>query len=201
MAQRERLIACLVVALIAVGAMWLILVSPERKSVVNLESQISAEHQTLSSDQAQLVSAEQARTKYPAELHAMNVLLTAVPLTDEEPQLIKLINGLENGHTIKWSSATFAPSSSGSFPSLDLTFSFTANYLNLQSFLTALDSLARTDGLNVATSGRLATVNSISLSGVGKNMTAGVTITVYQEPLGTAAIGASSPSTTTTASP
>ncbi len=195
MGARERLIACVVAAVVVVVAVWVLLVSPERNKAASLNTQIAAARSTLAAEQAQVASAEQARTDYPKEVRAVTLLEKAVPLTDQEPQLIDLINALEVGHLIHWTVTDLTqagPTSSG-FPTINLSFTFSLNFFRLQSFFTALDALTATDGTNVRVKGRLFTINAVTLGG----SQATVAMTAYQSPLG--ATGAAG--TTTAAAP
>jgi hypothetical protein len=193
MGARGRLIGCVVVAFVAVAAVWSLVVSPERSKSSQLTSEIVSARSTLSSEQGQLAGDEQARSKYVAALHAVTLLETAAPLDDEVPQLIRLINRLEVGHKITWTA--------GGLDSANWTFSFTSSYANLQSFLAAIDALTATDGTNVMTKGRLFTVNSIGLNPDEGNVTASVNMTVYQQPAGLASASSTGTATTTTAAP
>jgi Tfp pilus assembly protein PilO len=196
MSARGRLIAAVLAAIVVVAAVWLIAVSPERSKASNLLAQIASERQTLASAQAQLLAARAARADYPAEVHAMQVLLDAIPTSDQEPQLIDLINALENGYLIDWKQTSLSPSSAGGFGALQISFAFQASYMNLQRFVTAVDSLDKSDGANVISTGRLATVNSIELSpSTNGQETASVSMTVYQQSTG-GATGAGGTTTT-----
>jgi Tfp pilus assembly protein PilO len=204
MGARERLILCVVVTLAAIAAVWLLLVAPERRKSNNLTGQLTSERATLAAEQAQLGVAEQARTGYRKTLHAMMVLETAVPLSDEEPQLIRQIDRLEKGHKIKWGTTSLTPgtATAAGFPALTVSFTFDSSFINLQRFLYALDSLTQTDGTNLAATGRLATVNSLNLSATEGMTQAQVDITVYQLETGagaTGATGTAAPTTTTSA--
>jgi Tfp pilus assembly protein PilO len=196
---RERLVGGIVVGILLVAVMWIALVSPERSKASNLQAQISTERTTLSSEQAELSAGEQARSRYPGEVHALAVLLHAVPTSDQEPQLIRLVNTLENDHVINWRTTSFGSASVGGFEALDVSFSFIASYVDLQKFISALDALTESDGQNLLTKGRLATVSSLSLAPLsGGKTTASVTMTVYMQPSG-GATGVSGPVTTTAA--
>jgi Tfp pilus assembly protein PilO len=203
MGARERLIACVVVALVAVAAVWILVVSPERSKSSNLASEIATARSTVSSEQGQLVGDEQARLKYVGALHAVKLLETAVPLDDEVPQLIRLINRLELGHRISWTTTSLSAASAaaGGLTGVNWTFAFSSSYSNLQRFLTAIDALTATDGTNVMTKGRLFTVNSIGLSPAPAGVQASVNMTVYQQPTGLQPTSSSGSATTTTAAP
>jgi Tfp pilus assembly protein PilO len=203
MGARERLIACVVVALVAVAAVWIVVVSPERSKSSNLASEIATARSTVSSEQGQLLGDEQSRLKYVGELRAVKLLETAVPLDDEVPQLIRLINRLELGHRIRWTTTSLSAgaAAAGGLTAVNWSFAFTSSYANLQSFLTAIDALTATDGTNVMTKGRLFTVNSIGLSPSGAAVQATVNMTVYQQPTGVQPTSSPGSATTTTAAP
>jgi Tfp pilus assembly protein PilO len=193
---RERLIAVVVVAVVVLALFWILLVSPERSQASNLNSQIAAARSALESEQGQVAAGEQARSAYPAAVRAVTLLDAAVPLSDELPQLIRLIDRLEVGHVIGWQTTSISTggSSSVGLSSIGLSFSFTASYARLQSFFTAIDALIGTDGTNVLVKGRLFTVDSVSLSPLaGHGAAATVSMTAYQQPVGTPATGLSAP--------
>jgi len=193
---RGRLIASGMVALVVVLAVWLIVVSPERSTASNLLSQISSERQTLAAAETQLANARAARTGYRAEVHALQVLLDAIPTSDQEPQLIDLINALEVGHVIDWKVTSFSSGAAGGFTALHISFSFEAGYMNLQQFIAAIDAFNKSDGSNLVSTGRLATVDSLTLAtGAKGRETASVAMTVYQQPTSGAA-GAGGTTTT-----
>jgi hypothetical protein len=201
MGARERLIGSVVVAVVVVAAAWLLLVSPERAKVTNLNTQITAEQTTLDTEKSSLVVAEHARTAYGTDVHAVGVVDKAVPLSDEEPDLIRLINKEEVGHSIEWSTTSITPGGAGAggFNSYNLSFAYRARWSDLQSFLAGLDTLTQTNGANVGSTGRLFTVNSVAISPVGPNkVSATVSMTVYLLPAG-AALGTAGTTTTTAA--
>ncbi len=185
MGARERLIAGVAVAIVVLVAFWLLLVAPERNTSNSLAAQIATARTTLAGQQSQLAAGESARSRYVASVRAIKVLEAAVPLSDQEPALIRLLDALEVGHVIKWDTTTVAAGAPGSqgFDSIGLTFSFTATFARLQSFFSAIDSLTQTDGANVLAKGRLFTINSVTLSPQGHGGTsATVSMTVYQVP-------------------
>lgn len=201
MGGRERLIFSVIAAFVVLAVAWLMFVKPERSQASSLTAQIAGEHATLATAQGQLAVAERSRTSYPKEVHAVKVLEKAVPLSDEEPQLIRLIDKLEAGHVIHWTSVSLTPAgdTAAGFESLELSFSFSARYLNLQQFFANLDRFTQTDGLNVKTDNRLVTVNSVALAaGTAGATVASVQITVYQLSPGFVPSGATSASGTTT---
>jgi Tfp pilus assembly protein PilO len=199
MGPRERLIATVAIAIIIVAAMWIIVVTPKRNQAANLRTQITAEQALLTSAQQQLAAAEQARSGYVADVHSEQALTRAVPTSDEIPQLIELINKLEVGHHVTYTTTGFGTAAAGDLPSVNLEFNFVANYVDLQKFLNAFDDLTRSNGTSVLTDGRLVSINSITLGPSAHGaVTATVAMTVYQAAASqAAAVGATGASGTT----
>jgi len=165
MKVRDRLIIAAIAAVVAVGAVYLLLVSPERNQASSLSAQIVVEQATLASAETSLEQARTAAAGYLGDVHALAQVTTAIPTSADEPSVITTITKLAgtkvNVHSVSvgGSGATTAGPNS-----LGLTFSFHASYTTLQSFLTALDQLTRTDGTNVAAAGRLFTVSGVSFT-------------------------------------
>lgn len=204
MGARERLIGFVVLALVIVAAAWVAVVSPKRSQVTNLNAQIATEQGTVSSETSQLTAAKQARAVYGKQVRAVNVVDRSIPLSDQEPALIKLIDKEERGYNITWTSTSLAlggGAAAGGVGSIGLNFAYTATrWIDLQHFFVSLDKLTRTDGSSLGVTGRLFTINSVSVEpDATSKITAAVSMTVYVLPTATAA--GTPGTTTTTASP
>ena len=161
----DRLIAALVAALVVVGAMWVLLVSPERSKVTDVSSQIASERTALATAQAQVASDRTAAVAYVGHLHQIDAVLRAVPPVPGEAALIATIDRLAGTRVdFRQLDVGSASAGSGGPGSIGLTFTYWTTYQGLQSFLTALDNLTTTDGSNVNANGRLFTVNSVALT-------------------------------------
>jgi Tfp pilus assembly protein PilO len=180
MGPRARLIVTVAIALIAVLAMWILLVTPERSKASSLLGQIAAEQAALATAQQQLTTAEQARNQYRADVRSNQALSVSVPTSDRLPQLISLINGLEVNHKVNYSTTSLGSAGGGLSP-VGLSFSFAGSYVNLQEFLGAFDALTLTNGSSLLSNGRLVAVNSVSLAPSGSNVDASVNMTAYQD--------------------
>ena len=183
MGSRARLIISVVVAIVAVGAMWILLVAPKRSEASKLLAEVASEQADRAAAEQQLASAEQARNGYATNVIWLKRLERSVPRSDQEPQLIDLVNALEEGHDVNYTITDLGPGSptTAGFPTLTFTFTFEASYIDLQRFLGALDDLTLANGVNVRAGGRLAAISSISLVPHGVNDTqATVIVTVYQ---------------------
>jgi Tfp pilus assembly protein PilO len=200
MGARDRLIVCVAVAFIAVGAMWVLVVGPKRSQANAFGAQISSARASLTSAEGQLSSARESERSYRAEVRALSRLSSALPANDGVPQLLRQISALAGGHSVDFqeiSLSSGSPTTAG-FNTLQLTFSFKGGYVQLQNFLDALDKLTRSDGTNVLARGRLVTVDSVSLSPLAPNSTtASVMATIYQTPSPAGVTGASGAVTTT----
>jgi hypothetical protein len=200
---RDRLVLAGVLAIVVIGAMWLLVVSPERSKVASLSTQIGAQQTALTSAQAQLDSARGAVASYVAHIHEINAAVRSVPLTPAESELIKTIVKLTGTKVDFHQVAIGAPGSSTAGPtSLGLTFTFSSNYGNLQSFLAAVDDLTTTDGTHISSHGRLFTIQTVSLSPAAHgSTTASIIASVYQQNPASIVVGATGASGTTGATP
>ena len=183
MRSRDRLVLAALAAIALVGAMWLIVVSPERKQGATLDTQIAAEQVALSQAQAQLATARQAVAAYVGNVHQVDAVMRAVPQDSAEADVIRTIVKLAGTKVDFQSIGVGGAGDSGVGPfSLGLSFNFAANYGNLQSFISALDALTTTDGTHVSADGRLFTIQTVSLQPSSGNSTkASVVATVYQQ--------------------
>jgi hypothetical protein len=204
MKVRDRLIVAAIAAIVVVGAVWVLLVSPERDKASSLSSQIVAAQTALSDAKASLAAARSAAAGYPGDVRALVNVVTAVPTSVDEPTVITTVTRLAGTkvdvHAIGVNSAsastgTSAPST-GSANALALSFTFNTTYLGLQKFLASLDNLTQTDGTNISATGRLFTVSSIQFSPNGPG---GIAADVSAQSYSQNIAGATGATTTTTA--
>ena len=183
MRVRDRLVLAVVAAVIVVGAVWLVLVSPERSKASNLSTQITTERAALASADASLAAARATAAGYPADVAAISHVMTAVPPDPQEPNIVTTITKLAGTSVDVHEISVGGAAASASGPvSIGLTFTFKTTYAALESFIAKLDNLLKTDGTNIDASGRAFTVNSVSLSPLPPNKTtATVTIAAYSQ--------------------
>ena len=147
MKVRDRLVLSVLAAALVIGGMWVVLVSPERKQVSTLSSQIASERDSLAIAQAQLLKARQAADDYVANVHQIDAVLRAIPATAQEAQVIRTIVALAGTKVdFKNLGASTGASAPAGMQALSLTFNFASTYSNLQSFLAAMDALTKTNG-------------------------------------------------------
>jgi hypothetical protein len=181
MRVRDRLVLAVIAAALIAGAMWVLLVAPERTQVSSLSTQIDAQRAALVAAQSQLASARTAAAGYVDDVHQIAEVMTAIPPSPGESALIRTITKLA-GTKVDFHELDVANGgATATGPvSLGLTFTFNTSYHDLQNFLTELDGLATTDGSKVHASDRLFTIGSVALAPLSPTTTkASVTASVY----------------------
>jgi Tfp pilus assembly protein PilO len=191
MRARDRLVVAILAAALVAGGVWLSLVSPERAQVATLSAQIATDRTTLTTAEQSLASARSAAASYVGHIHQIDAVMRAIPPSPAEAELITTIVKLAGTNVdfheldVGGNAATTAGPTA-----LSLSFTFSATYGNLQTFLAAIDSLTSTDGSTLNTNGRLFTINSVALEpSPPSSTTATISAVVYQQsgPMGGAA--------------
>jgi len=226
MTGRDRMVLIAVVVLVALGAAWMLVVSPERKQASELGTQVATAQTQLASAESEVSSARGAQSQYAAAYAALVSLGKAVPPSQEVPALIDQIAQASNRKSINFTSITAtasAGSASSQTPSssatataaltqLPFSFVFEGSYFDLEHLFNQLTSFATlTKSGQLEVSGRLLTIQSVSLSpgggaaepGKGKgNLTGSITATAYVMPASQAPspAGATTPTGTSPAS-
>ena len=202
MRVRDRLVVAVIVAALIAGAMWILVVSPERSQVSSLSTQIVTARASLVAAQTQLARARSAAAGYVGDVRQISEVMTAIPPAPGEAALIRTITSLAGTKVDVQELDLANGSTTASGPvSLGLSFTFDTTYHNLQNFLAALDALTTTDGSKVNAHDRLFTVGSVSLVPLSPTTTkANVTGSAYIQgaaAVTTAPAGATSPTGTT----
>ena len=202
MRVRDRLVVAVIVAALIAGAMWILVVSPERSQVSSLSTQITTARASLVAAQTQLARARSAAAGYVDDVHQISEVMTAIPPGPGEAALIRTITRLAGTKVDVHELDLANGGATATGPvSLGLSFTFDTTYHNLQNFLAALDALTTTDGSKVNAHDRLFTVGSVSLVPLSPTTTkASVTGSAYVQgaaAVATAPTGATSPTGTT----
>jgi hypothetical protein len=161
----DKLVAAVVAALLLVGVVYLMLVSPERSQASSLSAQIATEQAALSAAQASLASERTTVASYGSDVKELAQVANAVPVNIDEPSMIRTFTRLAGTTVDVHGLAVGGPTAVTQGPTaLGLTFTFNATYGSLQSFIAALDRLVGTDGTNIVANGRLFTITGVALS-------------------------------------
>jgi Tfp pilus assembly protein PilO len=233
MTMRDRIVIVVVAVAVILVAVWIEVVSPERKEAGKLSAQVSAAQAQLSAAEGQAATARDARSQYASAYAAIVSLGKAVPASVEVPALIDQLTEASNEKDVDFESITPAGGSaaahsaapvagaavgSAGLSQVPFSFTFSGSYFNLERLFDKLTSFATLDSAgNVEVSGRLLTIQGVSLSGGGSGsgsgsssseaaggaLTGTVTATAYVLPASQSATAGASPAgpTGTTASP
>jgi hypothetical protein len=191
---RDRIVIIVVLAVGAVVAGWMLVVSPKRDQAASLSTQISAQQTQLDAASSQLAAGQSARRAFGGQYAELAKLGEAVPPDDDVPSLIYQVQnaaqgakvsfrGLQLGSASGGSSST-PPSSSSTpgstatapvlppgaavgaagLPTEQFTFTLTGNFTHLANFFNRLQSFVTSRGSSLLISGRLMTINAINLA-------------------------------------
>ncbi len=205
MTARDRTVVIVIVVLAALAAAWLLVVSPVRDHASKLGAQISTAQSQLATARSQIAAGEAARATFATNYTTMARLGEAVPADDDVASLIVQVQAAANDARVDFGGLTLVPGSSGAviaapstgalppgasqgtagLPIEPFTFTFTGNFFHLSDFFGRLKHFVRARNQRIAVSGRLMTLNAISL-GAGPagfpQITATVSATTYLLP-------------------
>ena len=110
---KNAVVAGVLAVLLVAGAFWVLAISPKREEVSKLESQIEAAKGSLAQHQAEITTAEQARSDFPAEYERLVVLGKAVPGGDETASLLVQLNHIADHAHVRFSTLTLSSEGGG----------------------------------------------------------------------------------------
>jgi hypothetical protein len=185
MTTRDRLMIVAISALVVLAAVWMLLVSPERKKANKLNAEVSSAETQLATAESQASEAEAARSRYSAAYASVVNLGKAVPPSEEVPSLIYQLAQASNDKHLQFSSisttssgssasapapapaaATSATSTTApaSFTQMPFTFVFEGGFDDLYHLFRQLNgATVRTASGNLRVSGRLLTLQGLKL--------------------------------------
>jgi outer membrane murein-binding lipoprotein Lpp len=191
---RDRIVIMVVLAVGAVVAGWMLVVSPKRDQAASLGTQISAQQTQLDTARSQLAAGESARRAFAGQYAELAKLGEAVPPDDDVPSLIYQVQNAAQGANVSFrglqlgnagggsSSSSSSSSTPGSattpapqlppgaavgaagLPTEQFTFTVAGKFSHLADFFNRLQSFVTTRGSTLLVSGRLMTINAINLA-------------------------------------
>jgi len=189
MTARDRLVLAIVAALAVLGAFWVLLVSPERKTVNKLSAEVSTASAQLATVQGEASNALLAQQRYSAAYTSVVNLGKAVPPSEEVPSLIYQLAQASNEKNVEFSSITAgasgaaaaSPSSPATptaaptgFTQMPFTFVFSGGFSDLYHlFLQLNKATVRTTSGGLRVSGRLLTLQGVKLEPITETTTTG----------------------------
>ncbi len=223
MTARDRLVLAVVAALAVLGAFWVLLVSPERKTANKLLSEVSTASAQLATVKGEAANALVAQQRYSAAYTSVVNLGKAVPPSEEVPSLIYQLAQASHQKNVEFSSITAGasgastPSSSTAatpvaaptgFTQMPFTFVFSGGFSDLYHlFLQLNKATVRTTSGGLRVSGRLLTLQGVKLEPASAETTSGtsgtqkltgtITATAYVLPASQSLTGGATPSSPT----
>jgi hypothetical protein len=210
---RDRLIVSAVVGVVAVVAAWLLIIQPKRNEASSLGSQVTTAEGQLASAQAAVTQARADQAAYTKNYTMVARLGEAVPSDDNVPSLIFQLQNAASHTNVDFRSlalvgtGTAAPGTTAGatpgtaaaaalppgatvgpagLPTMPFTFTFDGNFFHLSDFFGRLQKFVTATNKRISVSGRLMTLNSITLgpaTGRGfPRMTATISATSYLVP-------------------
>jgi hypothetical protein len=190
--RRNSILLVAVAVVAAVGAYWMLVLSPKRKEAVQIQQQITQKQTALSQAEATVASYEKSRANFRANYSLVARLGKAVPADDDVRSLLVQLNGAAGRAGVDFrtinigggagaSASSSAPAAKGAvvtappppgastvgtagFSTMPFSFAFKGNFFQLGRFFNRLDRFVsvRNGGLDVT--GRLLLLNSITLT-------------------------------------
>jgi hypothetical protein len=104
MTTRDRLVIVGVLLMAALAGFWFLGLAPKRKEAADLDAQIAAQTQQLTSAQARAAEARQAKARYNDDYAAVAKLGKAVPKSDALPSLVYQLQSVAHSARIDFTS-------------------------------------------------------------------------------------------------
>lgn len=192
MTRRDRNVALIVAAVVLIAGFWFVVLAPTRKESSDLGVKIAAQQKKLTTAQAQVAAAQEAKRGYTADYAAVARLGQAVPADDDVASLVFQVDKAA-GNKINFSSiklktngtaapppapANGAPAAapaataalppgaavgSAGFPTMPFTFGFAGKFFDVQSLLERFNRLTTISDSRIDVRGRLLTVDAVRL--------------------------------------
>jgi hypothetical protein len=211
--SRDRIIIAALIVVGILGGSWFGLLGPKRQEAQRLDAKLATQQQRLAKAQSAAADATSARDRYNADYGTVALLGKAVPSSDGMTSLLYQIDSAAGDSKIDFRSLTnggatagatgsaaapATPSQSGgssaaSAPGattptlLPLSLIFSGSFMDMQRLLGRVDRFVRIDGDDIRVSGRLLSIDDISLSAAPglANVEATITATAYTMPAST----------------
>jgi Tfp pilus assembly protein PilO len=213
-----RILIVAVVAVLAVGGYWKVLLAPKRAEAAELETKVATQQAQLAQTQSLIATYKGARDAYEINYATVVRLGKAIPTDDDTRSLVVQLDsaakrsGVDfdtiniNGSGSSPDGTTVAPGAinAGSFSAMPFTFSFTGDFSTLGNFFSRLERFVSLKREEIAVSGRLLRVETISLQpgpDGWPGLTAQVGASSYIVPESEAATATPPASAATTAAP
>jgi hypothetical protein len=219
---RDRIVLIVVVCVVAIAGSWLMVISPKRDQASKLGDKVKAAQAQLATERSQVAAGEAARSSFAGYYTELARLGEAVPADDNVPSLIYQIQSAASAARVDFRSlqlssggsapAPAAPAAPGQptpaalppgasvgaagLPTEPFTFAFQGNFFHLADFFGRLERFVVATNQRVSVSGRLMSLDSISLGAGPKGfpqISASISATTYLVPASQGLVNGATP--------
>ena len=176
MSRTYRILIVAVLAVVLVGGYWKLGLAPKRVEAAKLEQSVAVQEAKLAQTQALIATYKGARDAYKVNYDTVVRLGKAVPADDDTRSLVVQLDAaakrsgvgfdtinINAGGSSEGTSIAPGAVNAGAFSAMPFSFSFTGDFSTLGNFLSRLERFVSLSGDEIAVSGRLLRVESISL--------------------------------------
>ena len=186
MTRSPKILIPAVLAVAAVAAFYMLVLSPKRDEGSRLDKDIAAKQSELQQSRTQAASFEKARLNYKTNYNTLTRLGKAVPADDDVRSLIVQLDDAAdrsnvNFHTINVGSAAGQPAEGGTgselapppgavpvgsagFSAMPFSFAFEGSFFRLSEFFNRLEDFVTVTNKDIDVTGRLLLLGSISVT-------------------------------------
>lgn len=213
MSVRDRTVLLVLAVAGVLGALWFLVVTPERQRAVAAAGQLTAVDARRSTALSAQATALTARSHFPTYVSDISLLARAVPAGPGVSALLKQLESTAARDHVNVRSITVAGGSSASgpgavtstpttqpatattsgtpgaaatLPSTSYSFAFEGSFLDLERFFDGVNHYTAVDGSDLRVHGRLLSLQSVNLTlrQDSSGMEAAVTANAYNLPAG-----------------
>lgn len=232
MKSRDRLVLAVLGVAGVMAALWFFAVAPKRDEAKAVTAQVTAAEKRRDAAKAQAAVAEQAKTSYRGDYATVARLGKAVPTKADVPSLVYQLENAARAAKVDFRSINVqsAPASAPASPSpaspttsskdgtspaappatsssagiepVEFQFAFQGTFFSLHRLLKEIDRFSRVNGSKVSVSGRLLTIQTVTLNPSDKGLPkikAEIRANAYVADIPAALPGSSSPKASATA--
>jgi hypothetical protein len=174
-----------VLAVAAVAAFYMLLLSPKRDEAAKLDTDIAAKQSALDQSRAQAVAYEKARANYKVNYTTLTRLGKAVPADDDVRSLLVQINDAADRSKVDFHAINIGapgqaekgeqsselapppgtvPVGSAGFSAMPFSFGFEGSFFRLSDFFDRLEDFVSVKNEDIDVSGRLLLLGSIAVT-------------------------------------
>ncbi|MGI8579541.1 MAG: hypothetical protein ACR2K9_03180 [Solirubrobacteraceae bacterium] len=192
--MRDRIVVLVLVAAASVAGFWFLVFEPKRAEASKLATALSGIRQQEAASQQEIAAGLAARSSYGRDYGTIARLGEAVPADDNGPSLVYQLDSAAKRSGVDFRSLKLSPGTAGSsasttgtpsatqaasatlppgaavgpagFPTMPFELGFDGSFFHMSDFFRRLDAFVdvNSNSKRVAVSGRLLTINGISLT-------------------------------------